>query len=31
MLGVELWARICYDYLLAYNAQVIDHDGWSPR
>ena len=26
MLGVELWARICYDYLLAYNAQVIDHD-----
>ena len=26
VLGVELWARICYDYLLAYNAQVIDHD-----
>ncbi len=26
MLPVELWARICYDYLLAYNAQVIDHD-----
>jgi hypothetical protein len=26
VLGVELWARICYDYLVAYNAQVIDHD-----
>jgi glycosyltransferase involved in cell wall biosynthesis len=26
VLPVELWARICYDYLLAYNAQVIDHD-----
>jgi hypothetical protein len=26
VLGVELWARICYDYLLAYNAQMIDHD-----
>ena len=25
-LPVELWARICYDYLLAYNAQVVDHD-----
>ena len=24
--SVELWARICYDYLLAFNAQVIDHD-----
>jgi hypothetical protein len=26
VLGIELWARICYDYLLAFNAQVIDHD-----
>jgi glucosylglycerate synthase len=26
VLPVELWARICYDYLLAYNTQVIDHD-----
>ncbi|HEU4398402.1 MAG TPA: glycosyltransferase [Actinomycetota bacterium] len=26
VLPVELWARICYDYLLAYNAQAIDHD-----
>src|SRR6266545_1816337 len=26
VLPVELWARICYDYLLAYNAQVVDHD-----
>jgi glucosylglycerate synthase len=26
VLPIELWARICYDYLLAYNAQVIDHD-----
>jgi hypothetical protein len=26
VLPVELWARICYDYLLAFNAQVIDHD-----
>ena len=26
VLPVELWARICYDYLVAYNAQVIDHD-----
>ncbi len=26
VLDVELWARICYDYLVAYNAQVIDHD-----
>jgi glucosylglycerate synthase len=25
VLPVELWAGICYDYLLAYNAQVIDH------
>lgn len=25
VLPVELWARICYDYLLAYNAQVIEH------
>jgi hypothetical protein len=25
-LPVELWARICYDYLLAYNAQVVDPD-----
>jgi glucosylglycerate synthase len=25
-LRVELWARICYDYLLAYNAQVVDPD-----
>jgi glucosylglycerate synthase len=24
-LPVELWARICYDYLIAYNAQVADH------
>jgi glycosyltransferase involved in cell wall biosynthesis len=24
-LRVDLWARICYDYLLAYNAQVMDH------
>jgi glycosyltransferase involved in cell wall biosynthesis len=26
VLPVDLWARICHDYLLAYNAQVIDHD-----
>jgi glucosylglycerate synthase len=26
VLPMELWARICYDYLLAYNAQVVDHD-----
>src|SRR4029453_15099721 len=26
VVGVELWARICYDYLLAFNTQVIDHD-----
>jgi hypothetical protein len=26
VLPVELWARICYDYLLAYNTQAIDHD-----
>jgi glycosyltransferase involved in cell wall biosynthesis len=26
VLPVELWARICYDYLLAYNTQEIDHD-----
>ncbi len=26
VLPVELWARICYDYLLAYNAQTIDHE-----
>jgi hypothetical protein len=26
VLPVELWARICYDYMLAYNAQEIDHD-----
>ena len=26
VLPVELWARICYDYLLAYNAQEIDQD-----
>ena len=25
VLPVELWARICYDYLLAYNAQEVDH------
>jgi len=25
-LPVQLWARICYDYLLAYNAQVVDPD-----
>ncbi len=25
VLPVELWARICFDYLLAYNAQVIEH------
>ncbi len=25
MLPVEVWARICYDYLIAYNAQEIDH------
>jgi glycosyltransferase involved in cell wall biosynthesis len=25
-LPIELWARICYDYLLAWNAQVADHD-----
>ncbi len=25
-LPVELWARICYDYLLAFNAQVVDND-----
>jgi hypothetical protein len=25
-LPIELWARICYDYLLAYNAQIVDHD-----
>ncbi len=25
-LPVELWARICYDYLIAYNAQVVDSD-----
>jgi glucosylglycerate synthase len=24
-LPVELWARICYDYLIAFNAQVADH------
>jgi glucosylglycerate synthase len=24
VLPVELWAGICYDYLLAYNAQVLD-------
>ncbi|HZD00613.1 MAG TPA: glycosyl transferase family 2 [Actinomycetes bacterium] len=24
-LPIELWAHICYDYLLAYNAQVVDH------
>ncbi len=23
-LRIDLWARICYDYLLAYNAQVVD-------
>jgi hypothetical protein len=26
VLPVELWARICYDYLLAYNTQVVDND-----
>jgi glucosylglycerate synthase len=26
VLPVELWAGICYDYLLAYNTQVVDHD-----
>jgi glycosyltransferase involved in cell wall biosynthesis len=26
VMPVELWARICYDYLLAYNAQVIGQD-----
>ncbi|HEX6675920.1 MAG TPA: glycosyltransferase [Actinomycetes bacterium] len=26
VLPVELWTRICYDYLLAYNAQVIGQD-----
>jgi glucosylglycerate synthase len=26
VLPVELWARICYDFLLAYNEQAIDHD-----
>jgi glucosylglycerate synthase len=26
VLPVELWARICYDYLLAYNTQVISND-----
>jgi glycosyltransferase involved in cell wall biosynthesis len=26
VLPVELWARICCDYLLAYNTQEIDHD-----
>src|SRR6266545_2784025 len=25
-LPVELWARICYDYLLAYNEQVVNPD-----
>lgn len=25
-LPVELWARICYDYLLAYNVQAVDPD-----
>jgi hypothetical protein len=24
-LPIELWAHICYDYLLAYNAQLVDH------
>ncbi len=23
-LRIDLWARICYDYLLAYNAQLVD-------
>jgi len=26
VLPVDLWARVCHDYLLAYNAQVIDPD-----
>lgn len=26
VMPVDLWARICYDYLIGYNAQIMDQD-----